>query len=232
MSSKSHSIVFIDTSYEQAAHTANKYSGSGAPSLIRLLVFYCTVRAHDLPLRIFTSFLPPLFGQQSRKVYVDFVGPCLALLTMAGVLHYGHSYKLHSAAPEISPTQVLLYYSVVSPVLCFVLAKVGRASLDFVEVAALLGYGLYGDLLTLVTSLLFDHEQSNLAFFVLMFIFGGLSALRIALVLLTSIPYPAGRLLVCSTVTLMHLMFLMFVHFAYMHRTFAYGGSASSSFSH
>ncbi|RZF45311.1 hypothetical protein LSTR_LSTR011127 [Laodelphax striatellus] len=226
---KAHSIVFIDTSYEQA-HTAKKYST--APSLIRLFVFYFTVRANELPRRICTSLLPPVFGEQSRRVYVDFVGPCLALLTMAGVLHYGHAYKLHSVSPEISPSEVLLYYSVVSPVLCFVLAKVGRASLDFVEVAALLGYGLYGDLLTLVFSLLFDHEQSNLAFFVLMFVFGGLSALRIALVLLTSIPYPAARLLVCSIVTLMHLMFLMFVHFAYMHRSFAYGGSARGSFSH
>lgn len=218
---KNHSIVFIDSSVE--LHNSKRHYKPSGPSVLRLLIMYFTVPANDLPKRIVSSFIPPLFGDKSRRVYVDFVGPCLAILTLAAVLHYGHAYKLQNAASNTSPSEVLLYYCTVMPVICYILSRIGRAALDFAEIIALLGYGLYGDLFTLAVSQLFDHEQSNFAFFMLMFVFACPSAFRIALILLTSIPHPAARLIVCSTVTLMHLMFLIFVHFAYMHRTFVYG---------
>ncbi|XP_075220084.1 protein YIPF3-like [Lycorma delicatula] len=221
MVNKNHSIVFIDSSYEQYCN--KRHNVASGPNIIRSLVMYFTVPASDLPKRIFTSFVPPLFGEKSHRVYVDFVGPCLAILTLAAILHYGHAYKLQTAASDMSPSEVLLYYCTITPVICFILARIGRAALDFTEIVALLGYGLYGDLFTLAASQAFDHEQSNFAFFMLMFIFACPSAFRIALVLLTSIPHPAARLIVCSTITLIHLIFLIFVHFAYMHRTFVYG---------
>lgn len=218
---KNHSVVFIDSVSEQ--HGGKKYEAASRPSFIRSLIMYFTLPVNDLPKRIIASFIPPLFGEKSNRVYVDFVGPCLAILTLAAVLHYGHSYKLQTAASETSPSVVLLYYCAITPIICFILARIGRATLDFAEIVALLGYGLYGDLFTLAASQAFDHEQSNFAFFTLMFVFACPSTFRIALVLLTSIPHPAARLIVCSTITLIHLIFVIFVHFAYMHRTFVYG---------
>jgi hypothetical protein len=71
--------------------------------------------------------------------------------------------------------------------------------------------------------LLFYQEESNTFFFIFLVIFGGLSSLRVAVVLLASIPVPAARLVVCSLVATVQLLSLVFLHFAYMHRTFVYG---------
>uniref|UniRef100_A0A1B6GMR6 Uncharacterized protein n=1 Tax=Cuerna arida TaxID=1464854 RepID=A0A1B6GMR6_9HEMI len=216
---KNHSVIFIDN------HWSDDYSGKKRypNSSIGCIVNYFTVPPYVLPKRIALAFTPPILGDSSRRVYVDFVGPCLAILTLAGILHYGHAYKVQSAALNVSPTEVLLYYCASLPLITFFLAKLGRAALGFTEIAALLGYGLYGHILTLAVSQLFDHERSNTVFFVNLLIFGGLSGLRIALVMLASIPRPASRLLICSIATTAHLMFVVFIHFAYMHSTFVYG---------
>lgn len=212
-----HEIIFIDNTYEKF----NRKNPNN--SVINSLITYCTVPAGELPYRIVSSFIPPVFGEQSRRIYVDFVGPCLALLIMATILHYGHAYKLQSAMSSLPPSEILLYYSFITPVLCFFIARLSNAELGFSEIIALLGYGLYGHIATLGLSQLFDHEKSNVIFFCILFIFAGLSALRIALVLLASIRSPPARLLVCSIVTTIHILFLVFVHFSYMHRSFVYG---------
>lgn len=216
---KSHSVIFIDNNCADDHAGKKKYSSS----LIGSIVSYFTVPPRILPMRIALAFTPPVLGSKSRLVYVDFVGPCLAILTLAGILHYGHAYKLQSAAFSVSPTETLLYYCFSLPLITFFLAKLGRAALGFTDIAALLGYGLYGHIFTLAVSQLFDHEHSNAVFFFNLFLFGGLSGLRIALVLLASIPHPASRFLICSFTTTAHIMFLLFVHFAYMHSTFVYG---------
>lgn len=212
---KNHSIIVIDT-YDDVKKKGNA-------SFIYHVVNLFTVPASDLPKRIVVSFLPPILGTLSQHVYVDFVGPCLALLTMAAILHYGHAYKTESAALEITPSELLFYYSLIMPVLCYFLARIGGTYLKYTEILALLGYGLYGHVFTLAFSQLFNYEQTNIVFFINLLLFGGLSAVRIALVLLASIPIPAARLLVCSVVTVAHLMFLIFVHFTFMHSTFVYG---------
>lgn len=216
---KNHSVVFIDN------YASDHYNGKkNVPeSTLSHIITYFKIHPHALPKRIGLAFVPPVLGSKSRRVYVDFVGPCLAILTLAAILHYGHAYKLQTAVPTISPSEMLLYYCVSFTLLTFLLAKLGRATLSLVEVAALLGYGLYGHIFTLAFSQLFDHEKSNTIFFTNLIIFGGLSGLRIALVLLASITHPASRFLVCSITTVVHIMFTILVHFGYMHSTFVYG---------
>lgn len=216
---KSHSVIFIDN-FSFDDHIGKKEIPE---TTLGCIIGYFTIHPHVLPKRIILAFVPPILGSKSRRVYVDLVGPCLAILTLAAILHYGHAYKLQTAAPSMSPSELLLYYCASFTLVTFLLAKLGQAVLSLIEVAALLGYGLYGHIFTLAISQLFDHEESNTVFFTNLIVFGGLSGLRIALVLLSSIPHPASRLLVCSVTTVVHLMFSILVHFAYMHSTFVYG---------
>lgn len=218
---KNHSIILINT-YDNIKNKSNS-------SFISHVVNFFTVPVSDLPRRIAISFLPPMLGNLSQHVYVDFVGPCLALLTMAAILHYGHAYKTQSAALEITPSELLLYYSLTIPVTCYFLGRIGGTCLKYTEILSLLGYGLYGHIFTLAFSQLFNCEQNNVIFFINLLLFGGLSAMRIGLVLIASIPIPAARLVVCSFATIAHLMFLIFVHFAFMHSTFIYGSSKTKN---
>lgn len=179
----------------------------------------------ELPHRIFVSLVPPILGERFRRVYIDFLGPSLALLVMAAILHYGHASKLPSAAANTTPTEVLLLYAVLMPAAAYILGWLCKTAVSLSEMYALLGYGLYGHVFTLAVSLFFFHEESNTFFFLSLIVFGGMSALRVALILLASIPAPAARLFMCSSVASVQLLFLVFLHFAYMHRTFVYAAA-------
>lgn len=216
---KNHSVIFIDTPrYE-------RLEKPGSENFLKKALVYLSINPRDLPKRIYTSFIPPIFNVEFRKVYVDFVGPLLAVSILTLILQWGHSNKHPTAAIDTSPILVIAYYSLFMPILCFLLAKIGQSNLDAAQIISLLGYALYGHVFTLATCYLFDRETSNYVFFVVMTIFSGASGFRIIIILLMTIPKPAARLIVCSLVSILHLLFLVFIHFAYMHQTFVYGGN-------
>jgi hypothetical protein len=224
---KSCSVIFIGNDHTPTGTLDNgwkvKMSATKWPLLSSIKLHFMVPPTH-LPHRIFVSLVPPFVGERYRQVYVDFLGPSLALSLLAGILHYGHSSKLPSAAANTTPTEVLLLYAVLMPLAAYVLGWLCGAAVTLTEMTALLGYGMFGHVFTLAVSLLFYQEESNVFFFSLV-IFGGLSALRVAVVLLASIPVPAARLLVCSLVATVQLLSLVFLHFAYMHQTFVYAAA-------
>lgn len=213
------SVIFIGN---------DDYSNNRKNKYLKLFL----VNPRELPYRILGSFVPPIAGSKYCKIYVDLLGPSLALLFMAAILHYGHSSKVSYAASQVSPTETLLIYSIVMPILCYAVSRIGKSKNTFLETVSLIGYSLFGHVLTLSVSLLLYQEKSNVFFFVCFLIFGGLSALRIALVFLMSIPLPAARLIVCSLIATLHLLFLIFIHFTYMHKTFIYGIAGNSIAKH
>lgn len=170
--------------------------------------------------RIFASFIPP-FTKKYKRINVDLLGPMLAVLFLAAILTYGTLYK--SIQVLISPSTSLLIYSMFMPLYCFILCKLGLSDVTLCEVISLVGYSLYGHILTLMISLFFYHESSNTFFFLCLILFSGSSTFRLAIVLLKTIPLPPMRFIVCSSISVIHILFLIFIHFAYMHKTFEYG---------
>lgn len=225
---KTHSVIFIDE-FDQPKYERfdRRSSDPGLPT--RILANFRVV-PWELPKRILSSFVPPILGEESRRVYVDFVGPLLAVVVLWLMLSSGHTDKQPQAMLETPPSLTLTYYCLAMPSIVLFLAKIGKSNLSPSEVIALLGYGLYGHIVTIFLTYLFDMESSNFFFFTTMVLFSGLSALRLVIVLLMTIPKPVARLLVCSFATTVHLLFLVFIHFAYMHSTFVYGGSKFTRF--
>uniref|UniRef100_A0A146LWC1 Protein YIPF3 n=1 Tax=Lygus hesperus TaxID=30085 RepID=A0A146LWC1_LYGHE len=219
---KAHSVIFIDQ-YDQPKYERFDRRFSN-PSLFTRICSNFRVVPWELPKRIFTSFVPPILGENSRKVYVDFVGPLLAVVLLWSILTSGHYDKHPKAMLETPPVLSLVYYCLAMPSLCLFLAKAGNSNLTLPEIIALLGYGLYGHLATIFLCYLFSMESSNFFFFTVMIFFSGLSALRLVIVLLMTIPKPAARLIVCSVAATFHVLFLIHIHFSYMHKTFVYGG--------
>nr|CAD7407340.1 unnamed protein product [Timema cristinae] len=218
MNKKGIAVVFVNNNGSDRDGTKQ----SAVNSVLSQIRLHLSVPPGDLPRRFLESMIPPV-SHRYRSVHVDLLGPLLILITLAGLLHYGHASKLPSAALLTSPSQVLLIYVGTMPFLTYIMIRLSQANISFWGVLSLLGYGLFGHILTLATSLLFYQEKSNGFFFCCMALFGGLCALRVALVLLAVIGKPAARLVVCSVVATLQLLLLVFLHFAYMHRTFVYG---------
>ncbi|XP_025601974.1 protein YIPF3-like [Athalia rosae] len=184
---------------------------------------YMKVKPLEIGRRILASLGPPC-SERFRKSDVDLVGPLIAILFLIALLHYGYAIKDPTATNTfIAPVNSVLLYVILNLCIGFILCKLARAAILFWDLAGLLGYTLYSHVLTLGLSLLIYQEESNAFFFLCLFLFGGLSALRMCVILIVTIPKPAARLLVCSTLFISHLLFLIFLHFAYMHPTFVYG---------
>jgi len=181
------------------------------------------VAPEDLCFRIMTSLVPPV-TMKYRKLNVDLQGPMFAVVLLIILLNYGSALKRNN----ITPLESVLLYIILMPVLCFILNKLGQSWLTFLEVFSLIGYALYGHILTLLVALLFYLEESNAFFFTSMIVFGGLSTFRMVLLQLQAIPLPGARLLVCSFVSVIHILFLIFLHFTYMHPNFEYGKNIKS----
>lgn len=179
---------------------------------------YFTMPAADLPKRILLSFTPPL---RSRLVYVDFLGPCLAFILLATILGYGHAYKMPSAVYHRSPTIVLAIYCLSMPAICYFLTRLGKSSVSFLQILSLIGYGLYGYVFTLFVSFMSD-ETSNVIFYLATIIFTGTSVFRTCLIILLTIKLPGLRLLVCSTIAILQVLFVVFLYFTFVHSSFAF----------
>lgn len=205
----SNSVIFMDCVEDSYKNVNNGH--------VFKKLFY--VQLDELPFRIFSSLMPPLV-KKFQKVYIDLVGPLLAMLTLTALINCG--YYLKQIKHTVSPTEMMLAYSLLMPVLCRVLCKLGQSQISIYKLMSLLGYALYGHIFTLLVSYLCFQERSNSFFFMCLIIFSGLSTLRVVLIIMSTISVPAARLIVCSTISVINILFIVFVHFVYMHRTFVY----------
>lgn len=177
------------------------------------------VPPQEIFFRIIASFIPPV-TKRYRKVYVDFLGPILGFVVLTTFLVYGYSFKRYKVG--VSPPEAMVIFATFMPFLCFILAKLGRSSINLYETISLVGYSLYGHLMTLMVSFIFFHETSNAFFFICLIFFGGFNTFRLILIFLKTIPVPGARFLVCTSIALANILFSIYLHFAFMHRTFSY----------
>lgn len=201
--SPNHSVIFI-----------NSIENEKSSKLSSKQLFF--VNPYDILFRILASFVPPI-GIKYKKVYVDFLGPILAFLILNAFVY--HFYTIKSNV-NLSPIDVICVFCVFMPCLCLISCKIGKSYITFSQIVSLIGYSLYGHILTLSMSYLCFHETSNVFFFFCLILFGGLSTLRLTIVILSTIPKPAMRLLICSTISIVNILFLIFLHFAFMHKTY------------
>lgn len=177
------------------------------------------IAPEELCFRILKSVVPP-FTSKYKTLDTDLLGPALAVIIL--ILMLNHTNGLKTDSSGITPLESVVLYFIFMPILCYILNKLGRSSLTFLEIFSLICYGLYGHIITLLNSFVF-YREDNVNFFVFMIIFGGLTTLRIVLLQVRLIPLPGARLLVCSVISVIHILFLNFLYFSYLHQNFRYG---------
>ncbi|XP_074039876.1 protein YIPF3 [Leptinotarsa decemlineata] len=174
------------------------------------------VSPKDILLRIFESFVPPV--SRYKRVYVDLMGPLIGFILLTSFVSYGNTFKL--VQNNITPLEFLTQYSILMPIVSYMLCKLGQSTITFYETVSLIGYSYYGHFLTLLISFIFFQEDNNLFYFMCLIIFGGFSTIRLILVFSGTIFAPAVRLLVCSSISVLNILCLIFLHFVYMHKTY------------
>lgn len=191
-----------------------------SPWSTRPLVRRTLVR-HGMPQRIVMSIVPPLMYPEYRRVYSDRKGPLLVVATLAAIILYGLHDPRRSLTWELVTTaRLTLGYWIGFSLLAYLMGRCFSTSLSLAQLLAMTGYSLTGHCLVLVSAELLHQEESHTVFFLLTTVFGGLSTGRLVLLALFHTPQPPHRLLLGSSLASIHLMHLIYIHFACMRRKF------------
>lgn len=179
------------------------------------------ISVHGVPQRVLLSLMPPVVYPEYQQVYSDIRGPLLVVATLATILLYGLHNPGQALAWELLTTAKLsVGYWLGFTVLAFLLGRCFGTTLSLAQLAALAGYSLTGHCLVLLGAELLHQEESHTLFFLLTTMFGGLATGRLVLLVLVHTPRPPHRLLMGSSLASIHLMHLIYIHFACMRRKF------------
>ncbi|XP_026983167.1 protein YIPF3 isoform X2 [Sagmatias obliquidens] len=94
----------------------------------------------------------------------------------------------------------------------YFLAYLCNAQITMLQMLALLGYGLFGHCIVLFITY---NIHLHALFYLFWLLVGGLSTLRMVAVLVSRTVGPTQRLLLCGTLATLHMLFLLYLHFAY-----------------
>ncbi|KAK2531604.1 Yipf3 [Columba guinea] len=150
-----------------------------------------------------------------QKIAGELYGPLMLVFTLVAILLHGMK-----TSDTIIREGTLMgtaigtcfgYWLGVSSFIYF-LAYLCNAQITMVQMLSLLGYGLFGHCITLFVTY-------NIHFHSLFYIFwlgvGGLSTLRMVAVLVSRTVGHTQRLILCGTLAALHMLFLLYLHFAY-----------------
>lgn len=221
MALRNHSAVTVDSTDSDQdlllpEHSPTSHSADNTWSPIRRVIL-----VRDVPHRILLSLVPPLIYPEYQQVYSDLRGPLFVVTTLATIILYGlHNPGQALAWELLTTTKLSLGYWLGFSLLAFLLGHCFGTTLSLPQLASLAGYSLTGHCLVLLGAELLHQEESHAVFFLLTTLFGGLATGRLILLVLARTPQPPHRLLMGSSLASIHLMHLIYIHFACMRRKF------------
>uniref|UniRef100_K7G043 Protein YIPF3 n=1 Tax=Pelodiscus sinensis TaxID=13735 RepID=K7G043_PELSI len=165
--------------------------------------------------RLLESMIPMKMINFPQKIAGELYGPLMLVFTLVAILLHGMK-----TSDTIIREGTLMgtaigtcfgYWLGVSSFIYF-LAYLCNAQITMVQMLSLLGYGLFGHCVTLfVTYNIHFHSL----FYICWLGIGGLSTLRMVAVLVSRTVGHTQRLILCGTLAALHMLFLLYLHFAY-----------------
>ncbi|XP_047459088.1 protein YIPF3 [Mugil cephalus] len=197
---------------------AGKRQASRAFSLyanIDILRPYFDVEPVQVRSRLIESMIPVPMINFPQKVAGELYGPLMLVFTLVAILLHG----MKTSGTVIREGTLMGtaigtcfgYWLGVSSFIYF-LSYLVNAQITMLQTLSLLGYGLFGHCVVLLVSY---NVHFHVLFYVLWLLLGGMSTLRMVGVLLSRTVGRPPRLLLCGTLSLLHMLFLLYLHFAY-----------------
>ncbi|XP_061645692.1 protein YIPF3 [Phyllopteryx taeniolatus] len=193
----------------QASRAFNLYAN------IDILRPYFDVEPVQVRSRLMESVIPVRMINFPQKIAGELYGPLMLVFTLVAILLHG----MKTSGTVIREGTLMGtaigtcfgYWLGVSSLIYF-LAYLVNAQITMLQILSLLGYGLFGHCVVLLVSY---NVHFHLLFYTLWLLLGGLSTLRMVSALMSRTVGPTPRLLLCGTVSFLHMLFLLYLHFAY-----------------
>ncbi|XP_047190814.1 protein YIPF3 isoform X1 [Scophthalmus maximus] len=193
----------------QASRAFNLYAN------IDILRPYFDVEPAQVRSRLIESMIPVRMVNFPQKIAGELYGPLMLVFTLVAILLHG----MKTSGTVIGGGTLMGtaigtcfgYWLGVSSFIYF-LGYLVNAQITMLQTLSLLGYGLFGHCAVLFITY---NIHFHFLFYVLWLLVGGLSTLRMVAALLSRTVGQTPRLLLCGTLSLLHMLFLLYLHFNY-----------------
>ncbi|XP_073421002.1 protein YIPF3 [Dendrobates tinctorius] len=182
---------------------------------IDILRPYFDVEPAQVRSRLLESMIPVRMINFPQKIAGELYGPLMLVFTMVAILLHGMKSSgtviIEGTLMGTAIGTCFGYWLGVSSLVYFI-AYLCNAQITMLQTLSLLGYGMFGHCIVLLITY-------NIHFHSLFYIFwlciGGLSTLRMVVVLLSRTVGQTQRLILCGSIAALHMLFLLYLHFAY-----------------
>ncbi|XP_064476365.1 protein YIPF3-like isoform X2 [Ornithodoros turicata] len=189
---------------------------------IDILRPYFHVEPQEVRDRIVESFYPRWPSNYKALVIpAELYGPLMLVLTLITLLLYGMKTSGHVVKEGTlmgTAFGVSFGYWLGGSSLVYCAAYVSNTHVTFLQVLSSVGYALSGHCIVLTLSSIFHPVHSHIFFYVICFLFGGLTCAKLVSMLLARTSGSSHKILVAGVAAALHLLMLLYAHFAY-HRT-------------
>ncbi|XP_064601118.1 protein YIPF3-like [Liolophura sinensis] len=205
----------------EAVFEAGKQQAKRAWSVygnIDILRPFFDVEPQEVSKRLLLSLVPKLPSAQRQRVPRELYGPLMVIFTMIALLLFqmktsGH--KVEEGTLMGTAFGVCFTYWLGASTFIWFLCYVCNTHMAFVQILSMVGYALFGHCLVLFLGTIIHTSHDHLFFYILWAIVGGLSSLRMASLVISRTSGQTQRLIVCGVLAVLHLLFLLYLHFAY-----------------
>ncbi|KAM4598774.1 protein YIPF3 isoform 1-T1 [Fundulus diaphanus] len=193
----------------QASKAFNLYAN------IDILRPYFDVEPSQVRSRLMESMIPVRLITFPQKVAGELYGPLMLVFTLVAILLHGMKTSgtvIREGTLMGTAIGTCFGYWLGVSSFIFFLAYLVNSQITLLQMLSLLGYGLFGHCVVLLVSY---NIHFHFLFYGLWLLIGGLSTLRMVAVLLSRTVGQTPRLLLCGMLSLLHMSFLLYLHFSY-----------------
>ncbi|KAK7098582.1 protein YIPF3-like isoform X1 [Littorina saxatilis] len=185
---------------------------------IDILRPYFNVEPREVRRRLLYSLIPRKPTAQKQEVPRELYGPVMVVLTMIALLLYQMKSADHKVADGTlmgSALGTCFMYWLGASGLVWLLAYVCSVRIVMVQILSMIGYGMFGHCIVLFLGTVIHTSHDHLFFYLLWALVGGLSTLRMVCIIMSRASGKTERIVVMATLAALHLLFLLYLHFAY-----------------
>ncbi|XP_060082887.1 protein YIPF3-like isoform X1 [Ylistrum balloti] len=197
---------------QQASKAWNLYGN------IDILRPYFNVEPHEVRSRLLWSFIPQRPTAQKQRVSRELYGPLMVIFTMIALLLFQMKtadHRVEEGTLMGTAFGVCFTYWFGASAFVWFLSFVCNTRLSMLQIMSMLGYGLFGHCMVILLGTLIHTSHDHIFFYLLWAIIGGATTLKMVGIIVTRTSGQTQRIIVCAAVATLHLLFLLYLHFAY-----------------
>ncbi|XP_069132723.1 protein YIPF3-like isoform X2 [Argopecten irradians] len=197
---------------QQASKAWNLYGN------IDILRPYFNVEPHEVRSRLMWSFIPQKPTAQKQRVSRELYGPLMVIFTMIALLLFQMKtadHRVEEGTLMGTAFGVCFTYWIGASGFIWFLSFVCNTRLSMLQIMSMLGYGLFGHCIVIFLGTIIHTSHDHVFFYLLWAIFGGATTLKMVGIVVTRTSGQTQRIIVCAAVAALHLLFLLYLHFAY-----------------